>query len=71
MRGTRQTRALTLIADTGDRFIDFAPYAAAINDTGTVAFQATLRDASTGVFTGSGGTTAPPGGEQLGACHSP
>jgi hypothetical protein len=42
---------LTPIADTRDRFRDFAPYVASINRHGTVAFQATLRDGGTGVFT--------------------
>ena len=46
---------LTRIADTRDRFSDFAPYVASINDHGVVAFQAALRDGGTGVFTGDGG----------------
>ena len=45
----------TLIASTGDRFSDFAPYVASVNDAGTVAFQAALRDGDAGVFAGSGG----------------
>ena len=55
MRNAGQTLTLTPIADTSARFSDFAPYAAAINDAGTVAFQATLRGGGTGLFTGDGG----------------
>ena len=32
------------VAETGDRFCDFAPYVASINDRGLVAFQAALVD---------------------------
>jgi len=46
---------LTLIADTGERFSDFTPYVASVNDAGTVAFQAKLRAGGSGVFTGDGG----------------
>lgn len=46
---------LTPIADTSDRFTDFMPYVAAVNDHGVVAFQATVRAGGSGVFTGSGG----------------
>jgi hypothetical protein len=49
---------LTVIATTGDRFSDFAPYVASVNDAGVVAFQAALRDGGTGVFTGDGGPVA-------------
>ena len=45
----------TVIATTGERFSDFAPYVASVNDDGTVAFQAELRGGGTGVFTGIGG----------------
>ncbi len=48
----------TLIATTGERFDDFAPYVASVNDAGTVAFQAALLDGSTGVFSGTGGPVA-------------
>lgn len=58
MRSARQTVTLTTIAETSDRFRDFSPYVAAINDAGTVAFQATLLDGTTGIFTGSGGVVA-------------
>jgi hypothetical protein len=47
--------AWTLIASTGARFSDFAPYVASVNDAGTVAFQAALRGGGSGVFTGTGG----------------
>jgi hypothetical protein len=52
-----RTRSYTLvpIASTGDRFTDFAPYVASLNDAGVVAFQATLRDGGSGVFAGTGG----------------
>ncbi len=46
---------LTPIANTGDRFTDFAPYAVALNNRGVVAFQATLRGGGSGVYAGSGG----------------
>jgi len=48
----------TVIATTGERFSDFAPYAAAVNDAGIVAFQAALRDGGSGVFTGRGDVAA-------------
>lgn len=51
-RGTPYT--LVRVAETGARFTDFAPYVAAINDDGLVAFQAAT-PGGTGVFT-SGGT---------------
>lgn len=46
---------LTPIANTGDHFTDFMPYAASLNDHGVVAFQAAARGAGSGVYTGSGG----------------
>ena len=45
----------TVIATTEERFSDFAPYVASVNDDDTVAFQAALRTGGTGVFTGNGG----------------
>ena len=48
----------TVIATTGERFSDFAPYVASVNDAGIVAFQATMPGGGTGVFTGSGGEVA-------------
>jgi hypothetical protein len=55
----------TVIATTGERFSDFAPYVASVNDAGSVAFQAALRDGGTGVFTGSGGAIAEAAGPAL------
>jgi hypothetical protein len=49
-----RSTSLTVIASSGERFSDFAPYVASVNDAGTVAFQAALQGAGTGVFTGSG-----------------
>ena len=49
--------ALLMIAQTGDRFRDFAPYVASINDEGIVAFQAALTSGGSGVFTGDGVNT--------------
>ncbi len=46
---------LTRIADTTDRFREFGPYVAALNNAGTVAFQASLSRGGSGVFTGDGG----------------
>jgi hypothetical protein len=48
----------TVIATTGERFSDFVPYVASVNDQDTVAFQAALRGGGTGVFTGNGGAIA-------------
>ena len=48
----------TVIAATGERFVDFAPYVGSVNDAGLVAFQAALRDGRHGVFTGEGGDVA-------------
>ena len=50
--------SLTVIATTGERFTDFAPYVASVNDVGTVAFQAALGGGGSGVFTGSGEAVA-------------
>jgi hypothetical protein len=50
--------AVRLIAETGDRFSDFVPYVASVNNAGTVAFQAALRTGGSAVFTGSGGEVA-------------
>jgi hypothetical protein len=41
---------LTTLAQTGDRFRNFAPYVAAINESGLVAFQAGLAEDKGGVF---------------------
>jgi hypothetical protein len=48
--------SLTTIASTGGRFVDFAPYVASISDNGVLAFQATLVDGHSGVFTSDGGS---------------
>jgi len=57
--------SLMVIATTGERFSDFAPYVASVNDAGTVAFQAALRVGRTGVFTGGGGAVAEIAGPAL------
>jgi hypothetical protein len=54
-----------VIATTGERFSDFAPYVASVNDEDTVAFQAALRGGGTGVFTGNGGAIAEVAGTLL------
>ncbi|MFY9580495.1 MAG: choice-of-anchor tandem repeat NxxGxxAF-containing protein [Gaiellaceae bacterium] len=54
-----------MIATTGERFSEFAPYVASVNDVGTVAFQAALRGGGTGVFTGSGEAVEEAGGSAL------
>ena len=55
MREKHPMFSWTVIATTGERFSDFAPYVASVNGAGTVAFQAALRDGGTSVFTGDGG----------------
>jgi hypothetical protein len=47
--------SLTVIATTGERFGEFAPYVASINGAGVVAFQATLRVGGSGIFAGDDG----------------
>lgn len=47
--------SLLVIAGTSSAFSDFGPYAPAVNDQGTVAFQATRRTGGTGTFCGDGG----------------
>ena len=51
----RQAVDWTVIASTGQRFVDFAPYVPSVNDAGLVAFQATLAGGGSGVFVGDGG----------------
>jgi hypothetical protein len=58
MSRVAKAHTLTLIAETNDRFADFAPYVASINDAGVVAFQATLQDGGSGIFAGSGATVS-------------
>ena len=55
----------TVIATTGERFSNFAPYVASVNDKDTVAFQAALRAGGTGVFGGNGGAIAEVAGPTL------
>ena len=50
--------AFVLVADTGDRFADFAPYVPSINARGHVAFQASLRSGGSGVFLAGDGSIA-------------
>lgn len=47
--------SLSVIAETGDRFSDFAPYVASLNEDGLVAFQATTGDGAFGAYSGDGG----------------
>jgi hypothetical protein len=53
---TRHSRphALTPIATNDGRFTDFAPYVPSIDDAGVVAFQASLGEGRSGVFTSDG-----------------
>lgn len=51
----RTSYTLSTIAETGEQFSDFAPYVASIDDRGVVAFQATLQDGGSGVFTATEG----------------
>lgn len=46
-----------VVASTGPRFVDFAPYVPSVNDAGLVAFQAALVDGGSGVFVGDGART--------------
>ena len=52
------TFALVLVADTGDRFAEFAPYVPSIDPRGHVAFQAALRSGESGVFLARDGSIA-------------
>jgi hypothetical protein len=65
VRGKHPVFSRTVIANTGERFSDFAPYVASVNDEDTVAFQAALRGGATGVFTGDGGAIAEVAGPTL------
>lgn len=47
------------IAETGGRFVDFAPYVPAINDRGVVAFQAIASRGESGVYRVDGGSISP------------
>ena len=55
VRGNDPTFSWKVIATTGERFSDFAPYVASVNDEDTVAFQAALRGGGTGVYIGDAG----------------
>jgi hypothetical protein len=48
--------SLSVLAEVGDRFSDFEPYVASINDAGVVCFQAKLRGGGSGVYTAHDGT---------------
>jgi hypothetical protein len=65
VRGNLSVFSWRVIATTGERFSDFAPYVASVNDAGTVAFQAALRGGGTGVFIGSGGAVVEAAGPAL------
>ena len=43
-----------VVASTGSRFVDLAPYVPSVNDSGLVAFQAALAGGGSGVFAGDG-----------------
>ena len=45
---------LSVVAETGDRFGDFAPYVAAIDNQGSVVFSTTLTNGGSGVFRSDG-----------------
>ena len=44
----------TIIAETADRFIDFSPYVASINNNGIISFQAESANGITGIYSGDG-----------------
>ena len=48
--------SLSVIEETGDRFSDFAPYVAAIDDRGAVVFSARLTEGDSGVYRHDGVT---------------
>ena len=54
-----------MIATTGERFSDFAPYVASVNGAGLVAFQAAMRGGGSGVFAGDGGEVEEAAGPAL------
>jgi hypothetical protein len=61
--GTVTAFDLITIARTGDRFRDFRPYVASIDERGLVAFQATLASGYSRVFAGGGGEVVAFAGE--------
>ncbi|MBS1516874.1 MAG: hypothetical protein JSS91_02175 [Bacteroidetes bacterium] len=50
----KSNNVFKLIAETGDRFKDFSPYVASVNNLGEVAFQAELENGDSGIFIGNG-----------------
>src|SRR6185503_10334407 len=50
--------SMTVIAETGERFLDFSPYVAAMGEDGVVWFQASTADGRSGVFAGAGDAVA-------------
>jgi hypothetical protein len=56
---------LSVVAATGERFADFAPYVASVNDAGTVAFQAGLRGGGSAVFMDDGGALSEVAGPEV------
>ena len=57
MRPTFKGNSYTLspVAETGERFSDFVPYVAAVDNRGIVAFQAALAGGGSGVYTSDEG----------------
>ena len=70
-----QSFEFTVIAESGERFVDFAPYVAAVDERGVVTFQAGLRAGGSGVFCGDGGPLVsiidPTGGDIREVCSHP
>jgi hypothetical protein len=60
--------SLTPIATNDGRFTVFAPYVASINDHGVIAFQASLSDGHSGVFTHDGSNIVDIAVSTSGAC---
>ncbi len=55
MTSSTPSKSILVIAETGERFADFAPYVASLADDGQVAFQAATRRGGTGIFVADGG----------------
>lgn len=51
--------SLAVVAETGDRFADFTPYVAAIDDRGSVFFSAAVTGGGSGVFRSDGTLITP------------
>lgn len=58
-----------MIAETGERFSEFAPYVAAIDDRGIVVYSATLTQGGSGVFRNDGTLVEMVAGSASGAFH--